>query len=193
LSATSRIVSPVGFLKHLVDVHDRAIRRQDRDGLANGIGDGAKVCRLLAEFLLGALEVIDVGIDPTPADKVCLLIVDRRCGDPEPAIGSVETAKAFFRRACLFGMPDVLPPGFELWDIARMDNRFPLPSRQLFRRKPGVISKSFVDEIQRAIRQSGPSNRPNGVDEIAEFQGSRALSLTRTNKSESDELARDLR
>ena len=59
---------PGGFLKHLVDVHDRAIRRQDRDGLANGIGDGAKVCRLLAESLLGALEVIDVGINPTPAD-----------------------------------------------------------------------------------------------------------------------------
>src|SRR5215469_2006407 len=109
-----------GFLKYLVDVHDRAIRRQDCDGLANGIGDGAKVRRFLAEFLLGALEVIYIGIDPTPADKVCLLIVDRRRGDPEPPIGSVETTKAFFCCASLFGLPDVLPPSLELWDVVRM-------------------------------------------------------------------------
>ena len=62
--------------KHLVYVQYGAIRRQDRDGLANGIGDGAKVRRFLAELLLGGLKVMNVCIDPTPADKVRLLIVD---------------------------------------------------------------------------------------------------------------------
>jgi hypothetical protein len=47
----------------------------------------------LAELLLGALKIIDVGIDPTPADRVGLLIVNRRRGDPEPAVRSVEPAK----------------------------------------------------------------------------------------------------
>ena len=157
-----------GFLKHLVDVHDRAISRQDRDGLANGIGDGAKVRRLLAELLLDGRSL-------QPARR-------RRRGDREPTIGPVKTPKTFFRCASLFRLPDVLPPGFELWDIVRMDNRFPLPSRQLFRTKPGVISKSFVDEIQGAIRQSGPGNRQNSVNESAEFQSSRALSLTHTHR-----------
>src|SRR5215469_15250613 len=83
--------------KHPVHVQNRAIRRQDHDGLANAISYRPKVRRLLAERLLEALKIIYVGIDPTPADKVCLLIVDRRRGDPERAIGSVETAKAFFR------------------------------------------------------------------------------------------------
>src|SRR5215469_4749070 len=103
--------------------------------------------------------------------------MDRRRGDPEPAVGSVETAKAFFRCASLFGLPDILPPGFELWDIVRMDNRFPLPPDQLIRRKPGVISELLVDEIQRAIRQSGPGNRQYGVDESPEVKGSPALAL----------------
>src|SRR5215472_6710125 len=184
---------PGDLPKHPIHVQHRAIGRQDHDGLANAIRYRAKVRRLLAQLLLEALKIIYIGIDPTPADKVCLLIVDRRRCDPEPAIGSVETAKAFFRRASLFGLPDVLPPGFELWDVVWMDNRFPRPSRQLLRRKPGVISKSFVDEIQGAIRQSGPGNRQNGVDEIAQFQGCRAWSRTRTHKSESGEQARDLR
>jgi hypothetical protein len=118
---------PRDLPKHPIYVQHRAIRCQDHDGLANAIRYRAKVSRLLAELLLEALKIIYIGIDPTPADKVCLLIVDRRRGDPEPAIGSVETTKAFFRCASLFGLPDVLPPGFELWDIVRMDNRFPLP------------------------------------------------------------------
>src|SRR6516165_7739105 len=167
--------------KHLVCVQSHAIRRQDRDGLSNGIGDCAKIRRFVAELLLGALKIIDVGIDPTPTDKVCLLIAHRRRSDPEPAIRSVEAAKAFFRRAGFLGLPDVLPPSSEFLEIVRMDDRFPLPSNQPIRRKPGVLSKSFIDEIQRAIRQSGPGNGQNRVDESAEFQGSWALSLTHTH------------
>ena len=64
--------------KHPIHVQHRAIGRQDHDRLANAIRYRAKVRRLLAEFLLEALKIIYVGIDPTPADKVCLLIVDRR-------------------------------------------------------------------------------------------------------------------
>src|SRR5215469_4043507 len=164
-------------------MHDvLATHSQDRDGLANGVRDCAKIRRFFAELLLGALKIIDVGTDPTPTDKVCLLIADRRCGDPEPAIRTVEAAKAFFRRASFLGLPDVLPPSSEFLEIVRMDDRFPLPSNQLIRRKPGVLSKSFIDEIQRAIRQSGPGNGQNPVDESAEFQCSGALSLTRTHR-----------
>src|SRR5215472_4455174 len=170
------------FLKHLVDVQDRAITGQDRDGLANGIGDGAKVLRFLAVLLLGALEVIYIGIDPTPTDEVRLPIVDRRCSDAEPAICPVEAAKTFFRRAGLLGLPDVLPPSSELLDIVRMDHRFPLPSNQLIQRKPRVIAKLLVDEIQGAIRKSRPGNRRNGVYEGAEFLGSQALALSSAHR-----------
>src|SRR5215469_4479062 len=55
--------------KHPVHVQNRAIRRQDHDGLANAISYRPKVRRLLAERLLEALKIIYVGIDPTPADK----------------------------------------------------------------------------------------------------------------------------
>ena len=51
----------------------------------------------------------------------------------------------------------------------------------------GSVWKSLIDEIQRAVGQRGPGNRQNGVDESAEFQGSRGLSLTRTHKGESGE------
>jgi len=40
---------------HPVRVDCRAIRAQDHDGLANGIGDRAKFRRFLPELLLGAL------------------------------------------------------------------------------------------------------------------------------------------
>ncbi len=92
------------FPSHAVRVECRAVRGQHHDGLANSIGDRAKVRLLLAELLLGALQIIDIGIDPTPADKVGLLIVDRRRGDLEPAILSVEAAKALFRRASFLGL-----------------------------------------------------------------------------------------
>jgi hypothetical protein len=92
-----------------------------------------------SQSLLRLFQVIDVGIDPTPADEVGLLIVDRRRSDPEPAIRSVEAAKALLRRASFLGLPNILPPDLELWDIFRMHNRFPLPPEQLLRRKPGVI------------------------------------------------------
>src|SRR5262249_35611976 len=170
------------FQSNLVSVERSAVRAKYHDRLANSIGDRAQVRRLLTKHLLGALQIIDVGIDPTPADKVGLLIVDRSRGDPEPAIRSVEAAKALFCRAGFLGLPDILPPRFEFWDIVPMDNCFPLPSDQLIRGKPGVISKSLVDEIQGAIRQCGPRNRQKGVDESAEVQGSLALALTRTHR-----------
>ena len=115
---------------HPVRVECRAIRGQHHDGLANSIGDRAKVLLTLPQLLLGALPVIDVGIDPIPADKVGLLIVDRRRRDLEPAILSVEAAKANFRRASFLGLPETLPPVFELLHIVPMDSRFPLRSVQ---------------------------------------------------------------
>jgi hypothetical protein len=63
--------------RHPVRVECRTIRRQDHDGLANGIGNCAKVRRLL-ELLLGALKVVNVCIDPTPADEAALLVVNGR-------------------------------------------------------------------------------------------------------------------
>jgi len=93
-----------------------------------------------------------------------LVIVDRRYRDLEPAILSVEAAKAYFRCPRLPGSCVSLPPGFELLDIVRVDGRFPLRSVQLIRRKPGVIPKSLVEEIQGAIRQSGPGKRWNAID-----------------------------
>ena len=73
---------------------------------------------------------------------------------------------------------DVLQAG----DVVPVDGRFPLRSVQLIRRKPRVVLKSLVEEIQRAIRQSGPGERRNAIDERAQFQGSRNLALTRTHR-----------
>ena len=138
---------------HPVRVECRpAIRCQDHDGLANGIGDRAKVRLILTELPLGARYVINVGIDPTPADNVGLLIVDRRRRDLKPAILTVEAAQAHFRLPRLLGLLEILPPGFELLDIVPMDSRFPFRSIQLVRRKSGVVPKSLVEEIQGVIR-----------------------------------------
>ncbi len=86
---------------HPIRVECRPIGREDHDDLADGVGDRAKVGPLLAELLLGALKVLDLGIDPIPADKIGLLVVDRLCRDLEPAILSVKAAKAHFRRVSL--------------------------------------------------------------------------------------------
>src|SRR6516225_9653994 len=48
---------------HLVHVACLAIRCQDYDGLANSIGDRAKVLLTLSQRLLGALALCDVTID----------------------------------------------------------------------------------------------------------------------------------
>ena len=86
----------------------RAARRHvEEDPIANRTGDCAKVRRILAEPLLRALKIIDVGIDPTPADKIGLPILNRRRSDLEPAIRSVEAAKALFRHASFLGLPDI--------------------------------------------------------------------------------------
>src|SRR6516162_3352288 len=49
--------------------------------------------------------------------------MDRRRRDAEPAVRSVETAQAFFRRAGLLGLPDVLPPSCDQTgrDTVRLD------------------------------------------------------------------------
>jgi hypothetical protein len=72
----------------------------------------------------------------------------------EPSIGTVEAAKAHFRRTSLLELPEILPPGFELWQVVPMDSRFPLRSIKLLQRKAGIIPKGLIAEIQRAIWQS---------------------------------------
>src|SRR5262249_52944108 len=97
----------------------------------------------------------------------------------EPSRGSVKPAKAHFRRASLFGLPQILPPGFELLDVFTVNGRFPAQVVQLIRRKPDVIAKWLVAEIQGTIRQSRPSHRWDALEKRAQFQRSRKLALSR--------------
>jgi hypothetical protein len=84
---------------HSVRIERRPVGRQDHDHLANRIRDDAKIGPLFAELQLGAFQVIDVGVDPTPADEAGLSAVDRRRRDLEPAIPAVKPAEAYFLTA----------------------------------------------------------------------------------------------
>src|SRR5262249_17496046 len=128
------------------------------------------------ELLFGTLAVVNIGIDPIPSDHGAfvighLFIKEGRRRYLEPAVLSVVAAKAYFCRASLLGLGEILPPRFELFYIVLVDGRFPLRLIQTVRQKPGVIQKSLVEEIQGAIRQSRPREHRNAVDERADFQG----------------------
>jgi hypothetical protein len=120
---------------------------------------------------------MDVNIDPAPTDELSLVIMDRRHSDLKPAILSVATAKARLRRANFIRVSEILPPSLHLLDIVPMNSGFPLRSHELIRRKPRVLSKSLVDEIQSAILQSAPGHRWQGVDERVRFCGSLTWAL----------------
>jgi hypothetical protein len=81
--------------------------------------------------LFRPLSIIDVSIDPVPADEDALVIVDWRYCHLEPAGLSFKAAKACFCRPSLPGMSQIPPPGLELLDIVAMDDRFLLRSVQL--------------------------------------------------------------
>ena len=69
-------------------------------------------------------------------------------------MGTVEAAKAHFRRARLLGLPEILPPSFQPLYVLAVNGRFPPRPVERIRGKPDVIPEWLVDEIERAIRQS---------------------------------------
>src|SRR5215472_15752667 len=83
-----------GFLKHLVDVQDRAISRQDRDRLANGIDHRTKIFLTFPQLLLGALAVVDIGARTVPADDLAVFVLQRVVLNQPPPILSVLHQKA---------------------------------------------------------------------------------------------------
>src|SRR5262249_54432324 len=103
-----------------VRVECRTIRGQNDDGLANGIGDRAQFLLILPQLLFGASAMIDVAIDPIPADEVALLISNRGSRDLKPAILAIEAPKTHLCRGALAGVLESAPPGFELLDIILM-------------------------------------------------------------------------
>src|SRR5215469_6423050 len=90
-----------GFLKHLVNIDDRAISRQDRDRLANGIDHCAKVSLTLPQLLLGALAVVDIGARTVPASDVAMFVLQRIVLNQPPSILSVlhQKARLVFKRS----------------------------------------------------------------------------------------------
>lgn len=84
-----------------IRVECHAIGREDHDRLANRVCDRAQVVLFLPKLLIGALAIVDVGIDPIPADQLALVIVDWRGRDLESAILSIEASKADLRPARL--------------------------------------------------------------------------------------------
>ena len=88
--------------------------------------------------------------------------MDRRCRYVEPAIVSVEAAKAYLRHAGPRGLLEITPPGFELSDVVPVDSRFPLRSVQLVRGEARVIPKWLVGEIERTVRLERTRQAPEG-------------------------------
>src|SRR6516225_6422240 len=72
-----------------VRVEPSPIRRQDADGLANGIGDRTKVFLTLPQPILGALAILDVNRGRIPSVDFSLLIQKRTVADQEPAVEAV--------------------------------------------------------------------------------------------------------
>src|SRR6516164_11205971 len=67
-----------------VRVEPSSIGRQDADGLANSVGDRAKVFLTLPELILGAPAVVDVNRGRIPSVDFSLLIQQRTVADQEP-------------------------------------------------------------------------------------------------------------
>src|SRR5262249_32174949 len=134
------------------------------------IEDRAQVPLSLPKLLLRALAVVDIDVEPKPAEEVALIIVDRRRRYVEPAIVSVGATKAHLRSAALTRTRDTLPPHLECVDVRRVNGRFPLRSGQLIQSKARVLQKSWVEKIQPTIRQSRPGKRRDVIDESSSVE-----------------------
>src|SRR5215469_9273850 len=77
------------FQRNPVRVEHRSIGRQDSDGMANSIGDRAKVFLTLPQLIVGAFAILDVNRGRIPSVDFSLLIQQRTVADQEPAVEAV--------------------------------------------------------------------------------------------------------
>jgi hypothetical protein len=119
--------------------------------------------------LLGALAIIDVYIDPIPADEAALLVVNGSRGYLEPAIFSIGATEADFRLPRLAELLELTPPLFELFHVVPVKLRFPV-GVNFVGRTTAVVKKSLIEEFRRAIRKSRPGKRWNAIDKSEQFQ-----------------------
>ena len=87
----------------LIGVETSPIRRQDHDGLRDGIGDLSQLHFVLPELFFSPLSVFDVGIGSIPVDDIPVLVAQGFGPEQEPPIFSVEASHACLDLARILG------------------------------------------------------------------------------------------
>src|SRR5215471_15765814 len=78
---------------HLVHIKCGSIRRQNYDGLGNRICDRTKVLLTLPHLLLGALKILDVGMERIPVFYLAFRISRWYGAHLEPAVNPIRAKK----------------------------------------------------------------------------------------------------
>src|SRR5215469_11127954 len=155
------------FERNPVHVEYRAIRRYDADGLANSIGDRAKLRLTLSQPILGALAVVDVGCRRVPADDLAAFIFQRIVLHKVPAILPALMQKAHLqieRNSLQQSDPTLI--AHPIYIVRMAESRYE-PFDRLAQGESANIQRNPVHVECRALRRQDADGLANSVGDRA--------------------------
>jgi hypothetical protein len=121
------------------------------------------------QLLFGALEVLNIGNRSVPSDDIAALVAQRLAPEKEPAISSIVASHACFDLTLLTRSQECPPLGHRLLQVFGMNGDFPSPAVSLLGGEARIFMPSLVEELDRAIRETAPCERRDGIDHHPKF------------------------
>src|SRR6266550_8821413 len=132
---------------------------------------------LTCEQTLGALEVIDVGLQHVPLYDFAFAIPQRLTVDSEPAIDAVRSKQAMLAQHPLAGLERMLLAGDHRGNVVGMHKLRGRPALDLFECGAEVIEDRPVDPFDRAVRRDDADQGGNaiGYEQVIRANGGNIL------------------
>src|SRR5262249_23624900 len=119
---------------------------------------------------LRALQVIDVGTGSIPADDVPMLVEERLGADQEPPVDAVMASQTKLGLVRLSRGEASAPPLHRRRQVVGMERDLPSRSGGLLLGQTRLVLPSLVEKYVRAIREVGPRQHRDRVDDPAELR-----------------------
>jgi len=116
-----------------------------------------KPLALRLQFLLRHSQVVNVGVDPHPANERAGLVAKRVHAGQEPAKRAVPPPQWKQQLPRISGLDDALPLPDNLGQMPGVMHRLPAPSLHLFVGRAGVFVPPAIVVIDEAIRPGRPA------------------------------------
>src|SRR5215469_14245290 len=108
------------------------------------------------------------------------------CANKEPSMRTIETANARFHvDRCARGQTG-LPILDKFLPVVWMNRFRPPPAPRLYRSHARVIEPHLIDEVEVAVRTTGPCRHGDCIDDCGKIVLARPQSLFRTGVGDSD-------